>query len=118
VIASTSAMISVYVPIVVAIITAIVAPLWIARRKSHGDLSVGLIEDQAKLRKDLWERIENLEARLDKAAQEMKDAFDQVRSLQSANERCVMLIDQYRAENERLRERMRAIDGKINGDSS
>jgi chromosome segregation ATPase len=96
--------ISILVPIVVALIASLAAPLWLARRKDKIDASVGLIEEGRELRRDLAERVDKLELRLESAGSALNDALDEIRRLRSECERHLNTIDRLEAENQFLRE--------------
>ncbi len=78
---------SILVPIVVALIASLAAPLWLARKKDRAAASGSLLEEGRELRRDLAERVEKLEERLDAAGREMNAALDTIRGLRSDCER-------------------------------
>lgn len=97
--------IAIFVPIIVTVLGAIIGPLYLAKRKDRADLSTALITEQTNFRRDLQERIDKLEDRLDKATQALNQAFDSVRDLRSANERNELLIATLRRELEAAQQR-------------
>jgi FtsZ-interacting cell division protein ZipA len=98
----------IFIPVVVAIITAIVAPLWLSRRKMSGELNIRLLDEGRDLRRDQAKRIDDLEERLDKAAGSMNSALDQIRELKSRHEQCEVLIANLRAELEKANRKLNA----------
>jgi len=103
-----------FIPILIAVITAIVGPIWLSRHKESiedrnkrlettGELSVRIIDEGRDMRKELRDRVDSLEDRLAKATQAFQDALEQIRELKTENERCADLIEDLREELERYR---------------
>jgi peptidoglycan hydrolase CwlO-like protein len=117
----TTAEIAVFIPVVIAIITSFAAPYYLSKRKDSADLNVSMLKEQTEYRRDLQERIDKLEHRLEGAGKALNSALDAVRELKSENERCSREIATLRKEleaaNKRIRERLHDLDG-LNGDKN
>jgi peptidoglycan hydrolase CwlO-like protein len=87
---------SVLIPVVVAIITALVAPVYLSRRQSYGTLNARIIEEGRDMRLELRQRIDKLEQRLDSAQNEVQKTLEEIRELRTLNERCNDMIDELR----------------------
>ena len=88
----------IFVPIVVSIITAIVAPIYLSKRQTTGTLTAAVIQEGKDIRMELRQRIESLEKRLDDANDEINKALDQLRNLRGENENCVRLVENLKKE--------------------
>lgn len=102
------------IPVIVAVITAVVGPIWLARHKesaderkerldSSGELSVRIIDEGRDMRKELRDRVDSLEARLQDATKAFQDAMEEIRQLRTQNDRCADMISGLRLELERMR---------------
>src|SRR4051812_43747804 len=83
----------VLIPVVVVFISSIVGPLYLSRRKTTGDLGVGVLEEGRKMREDLWKRIESLEGRLETATTSMGEVLETNRELRTEIDRCTDQIN-------------------------
>lgn len=108
---------SLFVPIAIAIITAIIGPIWLSRHKetieernkrldTTGELSVRIIDEGRDMRAELRQRIDDLESRIATTTQAFQEALDEIRRLKSENERCTNLIEELRKEVEKHRAAM------------
>lgn len=100
---------AIFIPILIATITAIVGPLWLSRRKetldernkrleTTGELSVRIIDEGRDMRLELRARIDSLEKRIADSTDAFQDALEQIRTLKSENERCTQLIEELKKE--------------------
>ena len=92
-----------FIPVAVALVTAVLGPVWLARqnesaeeRKARmeygGELSVRIIDEGRDMRKELRERVDNLETRLVKASQDFQDALEEIRKLKTENDKLMDMI--------------------------
>jgi uncharacterized coiled-coil DUF342 family protein len=87
---------TVWIPVVVAVITSIVAPIFLSRRQSSGTLNARIIEEGRDMRLELRQRIDKLEERLDAAQDEVQKTLDEIRDLRTMNDRCNDMISELR----------------------
>jgi len=95
---------AILVPIAVAIIGSVAGPLWLARRKDKIEQSVSILEEGRELRRDLAERVDKLEARLEEAGASLNEALDTIRELRSELDRERARADALERECQFLRE--------------
>jgi septal ring factor EnvC (AmiA/AmiB activator) len=106
-----------FIPIVIAVITAVIGPIWLSRHKetvdernrrieSSGELSVRIIDEGRDMRKELRDRIDSLEARLAQASKDFQAALDEIRKLRSTNDRLTNQIQDLRREVDQHRQSM------------
>src|SRR6266496_4582110 len=88
----------IFIPLIVAIITSIVAPIILSRRQKTSDFSTSIIEEGREMRQELRERIDALEQRLEVAQEKMNKTLDEIRALRSENERSAAVIREMKAE--------------------
>lgn len=86
------------IPVIVAIITSLLAPFVLGKRAEKSDFGAKIIEEGAAIRKELRDRIDNLEKRLDAANDEINMALDEMRRLKSENERFLGTIEELKRE--------------------
>ena len=107
---------AIVVPIVAALIAAVLGPLLLNSHKERseaqkerleatGELSVRIIDEGRDMRKELRDRVDSLEKRLQDATIAFNAALDENRKLRSDVERCEDLIKNLRREIEETRVR-------------
>lgn len=95
-----------FIPIVVAVITSIVAPILLARRQTSSTLTAAVLKEGSDIRIELRGRIDELEKRIEAANDEINKALDQLRSLKSENERCIQNLEDLKKQLEADRVRL------------
>lgn len=105
----------IFIPVIIAVITAIVGPIWLARHKenaderkerldSSGELSVRIIDEGRDMRKELRDRVDSLETRLQEATKAFQDAMEEIRKLKSENDRFSYMIASLKEELDKMRQ--------------
>lgn len=96
--------VAIVVPVLVALVGSLLAPLWLARRKDRMAGAGSLLEEGREYRRDLMERVDSLETRLENAGKAMNDALDEIRRLKSECERHESKVRELERELRFLRE--------------